>query len=248
MRKASRILSISAAALLASCAPVPVGLPVPISPTVTSPAPPAQSIAYYRLDPERSSLTVFVYRGGLIESLGHNHVVEARGLQGFVRRAEPLAASYLEFAFRPGDMVVDDPAARAAAGGDFTSVPSASAIAGTRKNMLGVALLDAVDFPVILVRSRAVTPAEGGATLLLDVQVKDHVGTLAVPVVLAERDGELEASGKVEVSQQALGLNRLMVLGGVIEVRDALRVEFRAVAVKTKAPPTAAAPGAAAGH
>jgi hypothetical protein len=219
-----------AAAMLWSCVTPPAPPPAETPTGVAAPA--ARSIEYYRLDPARSALTVFVYRGGPLARFGHNHVVEARELEGFVRRAEPLEASYLELAFRAADLVIDDAAARAAAGEEFAALPPPEAIEGTRNNMLGAALLAAAEFPYVLVRSRSVTPAPGGATLRLEARVKHHVGSFEVPVALVIRGNELEATGEVVLSQRALGLEPFSVMAGALQVQDELTIRFRAVAVR----------------
>jgi len=144
--------------LIGSCArvPAPEAPPPVMTGSVQPPSAKPAGAVDYRVDAARSEVRVLVYRGGSLASLGHNHVVTDNALSGWVRtaRAPKDAAFYLQLAL--ADFVVDAPAARAQEGADFAEQVSDDARAGTRRNMLGAALLSAERFALIGIQSTAV--------------------------------------------------------------------------------------------
>ena len=214
------------AGLLAACAPVPTGRP----PAGAEPSPAIPGVAtVYRVAPESSGLRVLVYREGALASLGHNHVISSRSLAGFVALAPTPAGSVLSLQIPVDSLQVDRPELRDAEGDDFLGHLDASAIDGTRSNMLGEKLLDAAHYPVIGIRSRAVEGELPDLVVQAEITVRDHVAVLDVPVhVIVDKD-RLVAEGAFDLSHAQLGLEPFSVMLGALAVRDVMRVKFRVV-------------------
>jgi len=204
-------------------------------PAPSQPAPPmrAHPGARYRIDPAESELRVLVYRAGAMASLGHNHVISTHALQGWATFEGDAAGAAFALTAAVADFAVDDPARRAEEGSDFTEDVTEEAKSGTRHNMLGSAVLDAADFPVLTIRSIAVAAAGAAgsyrATVALD--VAGHASTLMVPFSLEASAHRLVARGELTVSQSAIGLTPYSILLGALKVQDDLRVKFKFVAV-----------------
>ena len=171
-------------------------------------------------------------------ALGHDHVIVNRALGGWAvpRDAAHPGAFYLEM---PVDgFIVDDPAARAAEGADFSATVADEARSGTREHLLGPAQLDAGRFPEITVSSLAIAPAgagpgragpgEGAAQLLatVEISVAGHTSRLDVPFVLNSSPGRVSGAGSVVVRQSALGLTPYAVMLGALEVQDEITIRF----------------------
>jgi hypothetical protein len=109
----------------------------------------------YAVDPDRSLVTLRVYRAGRLAKLGHNHVITSANESGHAWTSGALATSGFEVRVAVNDLVVDDPAARAAAGEDFPGELSEAARQGTRNNMLRAEVLDGEHYPEIVVRASA---------------------------------------------------------------------------------------------
>lgn len=225
--------------LLAACARqvergvTPAGVPEsPASPGIDATRPPAAGVQRYRIEAARSLLTVRVFRGGALAAAGHNHVIASRDLEGLVDRAPQLERSRVSLRIPVGPLSIDEPALRAAAGAEFAAEVPAAAREGTRRNLLGAALLDGERFPRIELDSTRVAAAPGGARLTLRARVRGTDSSFGVPVTLETRGAELLASGEVELRQRQLGLTPFSVMGGALQVRDAMRVQFRLVAVR----------------
>ena len=154
--------------LLAACArPVergatPAAVPaVAAAPGVDATRPPAAGVRRYRIDAARSLLTLRVFRGGALAAAGHNHVIASHDLEGLVDLAPRLERSAVSLRLPVARLAVDEPALRAGAGAEFAAEVPESAREGTRRNLLGAALLDAGRFPRIELDSTRVVAAPG---------------------------------------------------------------------------------------
>ncbi len=221
------------AILLAACTTVP-SKPAAQPQTLSPPSSPAAGGTRYRLDPEQSELRILVYRAGTMAALGHNHVILNRALSGWVTVEAPAAAAPAAATFTltvpTSGFVVDDASARAEEGEDFSAPVPEDAKAGTLRNMLSPAVLDAAEFPEISVQSEAVIDTGSALEARVAVKVAGHESSLHVPFTLTHADGRLTATGSVAVRQTALGLVPLSVFLGAIRVQDEMRVKFKFVA------------------
>jgi len=187
--------------------------------------------------PGESLLTVLVYRGGPLARAGHNHVIASRDLEGVIHYAptEPTRST-LVASLPVARLTVDEPELRAQEGPDFSSEISESAREGTRRNMLGDALLQAGRHPSVLLRSQRLEAVPGGMIAHVRVTVCGRESLLAVPVRYAVDAGELRAEGELTVRQTDLGLEPFSVLMGALQVQDEMKIRFRLVARPPAAP------------
>ena len=249
-----------AAGLLASCAhqqPAEApGGPAPTPPTVSPKPAPAQPAApaastegvpagfpsaryapgaerggrVYEIVPAESQLDIYVYRAGRLQRFGHNHIITSRDVAGFAFDAKDAARSHFDFYFPVDKLSVDEPELRAAAGEAFSSQPSESDIAGTRKNMLSEKMLNAAQFPYVTVAGRETGGTKDAPDLELTITVRGIAHTIPTTGKL-EHDGDtLRATGEVRLSHATLGLEPFSVLGGALSVEDAFDVRYRITA------------------
>jgi hypothetical protein len=205
------------AAALAICAcTAPPAPPLPQQPAPTAPSLQA-SRAAHRIVADESLLAITVRRGGPLARMGHDHVVASRHLEGFV----DLAAGRTEVRFRLDQLTVDEAALRQQAGLD--TQPSADAIEGTRRNMLGK-VLQAQTHPWVLVRAAF----EPGTRAWLRAEITLHGITRAyrVPLQLHEDGTALHASGAFTIKQTDFGITPFAVFGGALAVKDELELRF----------------------
>jgi hypothetical protein len=216
-----------AALSLGACAPAPR----PDSGGVSRPSATVVSVGQ-RYDIVESDVTVRVYRDGPLARLGHNHVIASTGMTGRVVLAGPVSRSTLELSLPLGSLTVDEPARRAAAGSDFPDNVTEADREGTRRNMLGPALLDAASFPAVHLASVAVAEREGILYVTARADVAGHVREIVVPVTLEIQGPTLVARGEFTVTHADLGLVPFSVAMGALRVRDDLQVAYRLVARK----------------
>ena len=200
----------------------------PERPSVSERAPAGST--RYLVVPAESDVRVLVYRDGPMARLGHNHVLASRALTGEVLLGPRDDQRSFSLVLPVASFSVDEAELRAEEGGEFAGAMEPGDIAGTRRNLLGEAVLDAARFPAIRLTSRAVAGAAPDYAVTVAVEVKGGTHELTVPVLLEKRPTELVAAGRFTVTHRELGLTPFTVMGGLLSVRDEIRVSFRIVA------------------
>jgi hypothetical protein len=235
-------LSVAALLLaLAACAAprTPPAAPLCVDDAAPLPAP-AFTGKVYRIDQSQSELRVLVYRAGAMARLGHNHVLVNRALCGEGRLSDAPDGSVFWLKVPAAGFEVDDAQSRSEEGPDFAAQVSDDAKSGTLRNMLGTAVLDAQEFPVITVRGSVVTAADDAsrgtaraATLIANVAitVAGHESKIDVPVAMQADSSRLTATGSVELRQSALGLTPYSLMLGALQVQDVMTIKFKMAAV-----------------
>jgi polyisoprenoid-binding protein YceI len=232
----------AAALLLAALTGCPLRPPAPAPPPAAAlPERPAPHEGVpYDIVPAASLLTVLVYRGGTLASAGHNHLIASHELSGTIYLPADVLRSSFEVHIPVATLTVDEEVLRAQqAPADFPPKVAEGARQGTRRNMLGPALLDAEHHPEIVlqaVRLERPPPAPGAAAasqaVLARIQstVRGQVRTFAVPVHYEREGGALVVSGEAPLRQSDLGLTPFSAMLGALEVQDEMHVRFRIVA------------------
>ncbi|MFZ0007846.1 MAG: YceI family protein [Steroidobacteraceae bacterium] len=181
-----------------------------------------------------SLLTVRVYRGGALASAGHNHVIASHALSGTIYvPAERLGTSF-EVRIPAAELTVDEPALRSQAGAGFPPDVSESARAGTRRNMLGPALLDAADFPELVLTAERLEPVPGGepgeVLAHIRTEVRGAVRSITLRVRYRLSGAELTVSADGPLTQSELGLTPFTALLGALAVQDEMQISIRLTA------------------
>lgn len=224
-------------AFLAAC-PTGPRAPAGVSPVARLPAQPPAFVHEgrpYDIASGESLLTILVFRGGPLAKAGHNHVIASHSLHGTLYVPSDLARATFEVHLPVTDLTIDEEALRAKENeADFPPDVPDSAKEGTRRNMLGGALLDAQHYPEIVLRSSSLeaAPDGSGSQWLTHVQVtvRDRTSTLAVPVRYEQHADEIVVSGELPLKQSDLGLTPFSALLGALQVVDEMKVRFRIVA------------------
>jgi hypothetical protein len=189
----------------------------------------------YRVDENQSELRVLVYRAGPLARFGHNHVIVNRAVRGSVSVADAAAGgSVFSLTMPAAGFVVDDAQSRREEGVDFAAEVPDDARTGTLHNMLSTAMLDADEFPVILI-SGVVAAASHGAesgemTAVVAFSVAGHESKIEVPFALQIDAARLAATGTLELRQSALGLTPYSLMLGALQVQDTMTLKFKIVA------------------
>jgi hypothetical protein len=223
-----RCVAFLLASSLLGCAPRLERAPSAPAP-VQRPGVPAEGRAYAVIASE-SLLTILVFRGGLLASAGHNHVIASHTLTGvFHVPAQPMETTF-EVHLPLESLTIDEPELRRAQHrDDFPPEVPETARAGTRQNMLGGALLDAARWPEIVLMSAGLAPAQGekGEVLAsIEATVRGEAHLIKVPAHYQLQGDELTVSGAVALKQSELGLTPFSALLGALTVQDEMQVQF----------------------
>jgi hypothetical protein len=226
------VLVVLAVVTLTACAPRRIEPAAP-------PASPAATVLelprgarVFVVDAGRSAVSLRVYRAGPLARLGHDHVITAQALAGRAWTAGAPETSGFELRLPVESFVVDDPAARRAAGPGFESEVPQDARDGTRRNLLRPEVLDAARYPEIRVQAAALLGTWDSPVARVDVTLRDRTRRLDVPLRLVRGDRELAASGSFRVRQSDFGMTPFSVAGGAIQVGDEVDVAFEIHAVE----------------
>jgi hypothetical protein len=189
----------------------------------------------YHIDASQSELRVLVYRAGPLARLGHNHVVVNRALRGAINLTGAASSTVFWLNVPVAAFVVDDAEARLDEGSDFAADVPDDAKAGTLQNMQGAAVLDAAEFPVIIISSVDVSGPQGASnagsmTATVAISVAGHESKIDVPFTLESDSRHLSATGSLELRQSALGLTPYSLMLGALQVQDAMTIKFKIVA------------------
>jgi hypothetical protein len=190
----------------------------------------------YDIVSSESLLTILVFRGGALAKAGHNHVIASHTLNGTFYVPVDLARSTFEVRFPVTELTIDEVALRAKENeADFPPDVPDSAKEGTRKNMLGAALLDSEHSPEIVLRSASpLEPAPAGSDAQwlahVEVTVRDHTSTVVVPVHYEPHPDQIVLFGEFPLKQTDLGLTPFSALLGALQVVDEMKVRFHIVA------------------
>ena len=212
---------------LAACAgprPRPVAPRMPGLPAAALPSLPAPG--EYRIDSGSSELRLLVYRAGPLANLGHNHVMVNRTLTGVVRIGGSISESSFSLSAPANAFEIDDAQSRGEEGSDFPGDIPDDAKAGTRRNMLSSAVLNAAEFPDIAVKSMSLTGALDALNADLEIVAAGNTSRISVPFTLLGDVHHFTATGSMELRQTALGLTPFSLLHGALQVQDAMRLKF----------------------
>ena len=226
--KIASVLLLGAA--LAGC-PAGVRPPSPPTPTPTpAPAPEVKGATLFTVDSAASDVNILVYRGGPMARLGHNHVMTARSVTGQVVLHPAAEQSSFELSFPVAELIVDDAAARQAAGADFPDEIPQKDRDGTRRNMLKPEVLDGEHFDRVLLKSVRVIGPLQSARIVTRITIKDVSRDIEVPVSIATTPAGVTASGQFAIRQTDFGIEPFSIGMGALVVVDQIQVRFKIVA------------------
>ena len=223
----NRIVAAAAVLALAACAaPHPRrAIPPSAIPGITLQGLPAPGD--YKIDSQNSELRLLVYRAGPLARLGHNHVMVNRAVSGRAQIGDAISSTSFSLSMPASAFAVDDAQSRSEEGDDFPGEIPEDAKEGTRHNMLSAAVLNAAQFPDITVTSAALSGSLEAAIADLEISVAGHRARIPAPLTLRGDTQHLVATGSMELKQSALGLAPYSLLGGALQVEDAMQLKFK---------------------
>lgn len=212
---------------LAACAAPrrPITPPAPVRPVAILQSLPAPG--QYPIDSAASELKLLVYRAGPLANLGHNHVMVNRAVTGLVQIGADVSASSFSLHLPADGFVIDDAQARRDEGSDFSGEIPEDAKAGTRRNMLSSALLNAGEYPEITVKSLSLTGTLDALSADLEISAAGHTSQISVPFTLQGDAHHFVAAGSIQLRQTSLALSPYSLMHGALQVQDAMQLKFK---------------------
>jgi polyisoprenoid-binding protein YceI len=160
------------------------------------------------IDLQNSTVTVFVFRSGLLSAFADNHTLSAPLTAGTISEKPPLA---ITIHINATDLTVLD------------ANLDAEDRAAVRSRMLGADVLDVARFPTITFESAQIESTSRNRWNVSG-QLTIHGITRSVTFAAIRDSGRYR--GMVEISQRDFGITPIRLAGGVISVKDQLKIEF----------------------
>jgi hypothetical protein len=223
----NRIVAVTAVLALAACAAPHLRRASPPGATPGTALQGLPAPGDYKIDSENSELRLLVYRAGPLARLGHNHVMVNRAVSGRAQIGDAISSTSFSLSMPASAFAVDDAQSRSEEGDDFPGEIPEDAKEGTRHNMLSAGVLNAAQFPDITVTSAALSGGLEAATADLEISVAGHRARISAPLTLQGDAQHLVATGSMELKQTALGLAPYSLLGGALQVEDAMQLKFK---------------------
>ena len=174
----------------------------------------------FEINAARSTLRVEVSRAGFLKTFGHDHVIAVKEFSGRIQvdPEKPESSSVTLRVAAPSLRVADE----GISDEDRAEVQS---------TMLGDKVLDVAQFPDIAFTSTGFTRGENSGdawNLTLAGMLSLHGVEKAVtfPLVLKITGTDLEATGEVPLRQTDYGIKPVTAGGGLVKVKDVLRIRF----------------------
>jgi polyisoprenoid-binding protein YceI len=159
------------------------------------------------IDPEKSVMTVHVFKAGVFSAFGHEHEVRAPIQQGSFNETNPS----VELTVDARKLKVVD------------KEISEKDRAQVQQDMLGPKVLDSEKFPEIRFHSSSVDRLADGKWLITG-DLTLHGQTRPLKVNVDGQSGHYK--GEAELKQKDFGITPINVGGGAVKVKNELRVEF----------------------
>ncbi len=160
------------------------------------------------IDIERSTVTVHVYRSGLLSFASDNHEIRAPITSGTLHETQ----NTVEFVIDTHNMQVLDPKL------------SADKRSQVQEKMLGPEVLDASRFPEITFRSTRVEQQKDNNQLSVAGELTLHGHTRSISVRVVKTPSHYRGSARLK--QTEFGIKPISVGAGTVKVKDEVEVEF----------------------
>jgi polyisoprenoid-binding protein YceI len=160
------------------------------------------------IDRAHSTMTVHVYKTGILSTLAHNHEIEAPIEWGAVKDSESLSV----------ELRVDSSKLRV-----LDTEVSGGTRAKIQATMQSAEVLDVVHFPEIHFQSTGVEPSGTNHWVIygnLDLHGQTHPISFEVTL----KDGLY--TGTAVLNQSGFGITPVRVAGGTVKVKDEIKVAF----------------------
>ena len=181
----------------------------------------------FRIAPAKSMLHILVYRAGSMAQLGHNHVMSAGNLSGYIWMHDSLLQrSGFDIRLPVNDLIVDDPDARSAEGPDFPLNVTDEGRAGTKVNMLKPDVLDGEHYPQVRLRSVNISGNSSTPEVTVAITIKDQTRQQTVPVRITVDQQSLRVAGEFTIRQTDFGITHHSAMLGALLVQDLLTIKF----------------------
>lgn len=188
----------------------------------------------YRIEPGDSRIAVRVHRAGKLAQFGHDHLVSATEVRGFLMGPQGDQAGRGDLYLPVTALQVDRPEAVREAG--FGAELSAEDRRATRANMLQE-VLEAEQYPYVRIEVGPYSRTPPASPVAVSLTLHGVTRERRIPVRM-EQTGEVwTITGELTLHHRAFDMEPYSAMGGALRVKDRLDLSFR-LRAKPIGPPT----------
>jgi len=178
----------------------------------------------YRIEPGDSRIAVRVHRAGKLAQFGHNHLVTATEVQGFLMGPQEDQPGRGNLYLPVTALQVDPPEAVLEAG--FGAELSAQDRRATRINMLRE-VLEAERFPYVRIEVGPIHRIPPTSPVAVSLTLHGVTQGRRIPVRMERTGEEWTITGEVTIRHRAFDMEPYSAMGGALRVKDRLDLSFR---------------------
>jgi len=160
------------------------------------------------IDPERSVMTIRVFKSGLFSAFAHNHEIAARGIEGQVTTT---GNQHVNLRVDARKIKVLDPQL------------AADKRADVQQTMEGPKVLNIAQFPEIHFQSTSVV-SKGPALWEVSGNLTLHGQTRPLTIKVTANGSRY--NGQTTLRQRDFGIEPVSLFGGTVKIKDEIRIEF----------------------
>jgi hypothetical protein len=184
----------------------------------------------FALDPARSAVRIYAFRGGKAARLGHSHLLSAPQFLGYCFvPSEGANGARFDLQFHLDQLEIDNPEYRARLGGAFSAVLSPGDVQSVRTHMLGEENLQAERYPLVGIHSLQIVGEAPKFAARIRIELHGRQREMWVPLTVDGLPERLSVSGSLMLRQTDFDVQPYSVFGGFLAVQDELVIEFALV-------------------
>jgi len=191
-------------------------------------------VRVFKIDSNASEVRIYAYRSGKLAHLGYNHLIVGKDIHGTIVLGNTAKESRVDIKIPVKTLIVDDPHYRKEAGPEFKTQPPQSDIEVTQRNLLSSIILDAENYPLVIVSAKVAGGKFPDLELDVDVEIRNVKKRLRIPARLEKTEDRITASGDFTFHQTDFGIEPFSLLKGALTVKDEVRIQYRVVAHPSK--------------
>ena len=199
------------------------------APEGAAPSAPPAPARTFNIDPQTSSVTLRVFREGVLSVLAHDHVLVASGIAGrLTLDTQDPRRSALQLSVPVASLEIDNPEHRKRE--QFKSTLSKKDIERIRTIVMSPDYLDEPSYPRVTITAVEVAGTLPTLSVGLNVRIKQVDKVYRVPAQIAVEGDTLRATGELFLLQSDFGMKPYSSMLGIIAVQDPVQIRFEIVA------------------
>lgn len=180
----------------------------------------------YTVDTKKTNIDILVFKGGVLASFGHNHLISVGKINGQLvfNSTNPLKSEF-KFTIPIHALVIDDSNRRKQYSKYFSNPINAGAKQATRRNMLKK-IFNAKKSPTITIQSSAISGTAPNYKIHFWITINGVKRRLTSTVILLKKKSSISVKGNLPLDLKNFKIKPFSGALGTIKIQNTLRINF----------------------